>query len=135
MAGGGNVPSGAGIGRLGVVVGAWVFGAAVAGLLDWSLGGIAPGAAGGVSGNRNSWLAVVSTLARMFVYSISIASLAKDERPSPLLWVGMAAAIAVCAWAAAQSGWPSWRMLLILAVAGTILYVMARRATRKAAEP
>jgi amino acid transporter len=81
------------------------------------------------------WLAVVSTLARMFVYSISIASLAKSERPGPLLWVGMAAAIAVCAWAAAQSGWTSWRMLLILAAAGTLLYVLARLATRNAPAP
>jgi basic amino acid/polyamine antiporter, APA family len=77
------------------------------------------------------WLAVVSTLARMFVYSISIASLAKGERPSPLLWAGMAAAIAVCAWAAAQSKAGSWWMLLVLAVVGTVLYVVARVAVRK----
>jgi amino acid transporter len=78
------------------------------------------------------WLAVVSTLARMFVYSISIASLAKGERPSPLLWAGMAAAIAVCLWAAGQSAWASWRMLLILAAAGTLLYVIASFALRTA---
>jgi amino acid transporter len=81
------------------------------------------------------WLAVVSTLARMFVYSISIASLAKGERPSPMLWAGMAAAIAVCVWAAAQSGWTSWRMLLILAAAGTLLYVIARIASRRRPAP
>ncbi|HEY0414376.1 MAG TPA: APC family permease [Allosphingosinicella sp.] len=78
------------------------------------------------------WLAVVSTLARMFVYSISIASLAKGERPSPLLWAMMAAGIAVCAWAASQSKWESWRMLLILIAAGTLLYAIARAARRKA---
>jgi amino acid transporter len=77
------------------------------------------------------WLAVVSTLARMFVYSISIASLAKGERPSPLLWLLMAGAIAICFWAASQSTWASWRMLLILAAAGTLLYAAARAATRK----
>jgi amino acid transporter len=76
------------------------------------------------------WLAVVSTLARMLVYSISIASLARGERPSPLLWAGMAAGIAVCAWAAAQSKAESWWMLLILAVAGTALYAAARVARR-----
>jgi basic amino acid/polyamine antiporter, APA family len=81
------------------------------------------------------WLAVVSTLARMFVYSISIASLAKGERPGPLLWIGMAAAIAVCVWAAAQSGWPSWRMLLILAAAGTALYLLGRLTAGKAPPP
>lgn len=74
------------------------------------------------------WLAVVSTLARMFVYSISIASLAKGERPSLLLWLLMAAGIATCVWAAAQSAWPSWRMLLILAAAGSLLYAAARAA-------
>jgi hypothetical protein len=39
-------------------------------------------------------------------------------------------AIAVCAWAAAQTAWPSWRMLLILVAAGTILYLIARRSRR-----
>jgi basic amino acid/polyamine antiporter, APA family len=77
------------------------------------------------------WLAVVSTLARMFVYSISIASLAKGERPSPTRWGLMAVAIGVCAWAASQSAWASWRMLLILAAAGTALYLAALR-SRKA---
>jgi APA family basic amino acid/polyamine antiporter len=77
------------------------------------------------------WLAVVSTLARMFVYSISIASLARDERPGPLVWAMMAGGIAVCVWAAAQSSWESWRMLLILAAAGTGLYAAARLAARK----
>jgi amino acid transporter len=77
------------------------------------------------------WLAVVSTLARMFVYSISIASLAKGDRPSPLLWAMIAAAIAICVWAAAQSNWTSWRMLLILAAAGTLLYAIGRVALRR----
>jgi APA family basic amino acid/polyamine antiporter len=72
------------------------------------------------------WLAVVSTLARMFVYAISIASLGRGERPRAWLWAAMAAAIAVCAWAAAQSKWESWRMLLILATAGTVLFAVAR---------
>jgi amino acid transporter len=81
------------------------------------------------------WLAVVSTLARMFVYSISIASLAKGERPGTLLWAAMAAGIAICLWAAAQSSWSSWRMLLILAGAGPLLYVIARAAARKAPAP
>jgi basic amino acid/polyamine antiporter, APA family len=78
------------------------------------------------------WLAVVSTLARMFVYSISIASLAKGGRPSLDIWLTIAAALAVCAWAAAQSSWESWRMLLILAATGTALYAAARVSARRA---
>ncbi len=72
------------------------------------------------------WLAVVSTLARMIVYSISIASLPKKERATPLIWLMIVAAIAVCAWAAWQTAWPSWRMLLILVAAGSLLYLFAR---------
>jgi amino acid transporter len=99
------------------------------------------------------WLAVVSTLARMFVYSISIASLAvvpaqagtpggeEQRSPSPAgapafagatVWLMIVPAVAVCAWAAAQTAWPSWRMLLILVAAGTILYAVARLSARKA---
>jgi len=73
------------------------------------------------------WLAVVSTLARMIVYSIAIASLPTQERPSPLVWLTMAAGIGICLWAALQSAWPSWRMLLILIAAGLVLYAVARR--------
>jgi amino acid transporter len=75
------------------------------------------------------WLAVVSTLARMLVYSISIAALPKAsrERIGAGMWLLMGAALAVCLWAALQSAWPSWRMLLILAAAGTVLYLFARR--------
>jgi amino acid transporter len=103
------------------------------------------------------WLAVVSTLARMFVYSISIASLAKPVIPAKAgtpgqevsaglpevpafagttrhggsaTWLTILPAIAVCVWAAAQTAWPSWRMLLILVAAGTILYAIGRRGRR-----
>jgi amino acid transporter len=101
---------------------------------------------------RFVWLAVVSTLARMFVYSISIASLAKPvipaeagtsrqegttglpeapASPGVTTWAMIAAAIAVCVWAASQSAWESWRMLMILAAAGTALYAAARFSARK----
>ena len=72
------------------------------------------------------WLAVISTLARMIVYSISIASLPKKERGTPLIWLLVVAAIAVCIYAASQTAWPSWRMLLILVAAGSVLYLVAR---------
>ena len=100
------------------------------------------------------WLAVVSTLARMFVYSISIASLAvvpaeagtpggeMHRRPSPAgapalagatVWLAILPAIAICVWAASQSSWASWRMLLILVAVGTALYAAARVAAARAA--
>ena len=83
------------------------------------------------------WLAVVSTLARMIVYSISIASLPRAERGKPLVWLMVVAAIAVCVWAAVQTPWASWRMLLVLVLAGTGLYAAARVATvrRARAQP
>ena len=75
------------------------------------------------------WLAVVSTLARLIVYSVAIAALPKLERENsarPLIYVMMAAGLGVCLWAARQSAWESWQMLLILIAAGTILYMAAR---------
>lgn len=72
------------------------------------------------------WLAVVSTLARMIVYSVSIASLPKAERGKPLIWLMVLSAIAICGWAALQSSWPSWRMLLILVATGSVLYGVTR---------
>jgi len=77
------------------------------------------------------WLAVVSTLARMIVYSISIAALPAKEKARPLIWIIVGAAIAVCGWAAFQSSWQSWRMLLILVGSGSILYFLARRSNAK----
>lgn len=77
------------------------------------------------------WLAVVSTLARMIVYSVSIAALPKAERATPLIWLMVAGGIAVCVWAALQSAWPSWRVLIALVAAGTVLYLFARRGIRR----
>ena len=75
------------------------------------------------------WLAVVSTLARMVVYSISIAALprvAAEGANRPLIYVMVAAGIAVCVWAALQSEWASWATLAALVAAGTLLYLLAR---------
>jgi len=76
------------------------------------------------------WLAVVSTLARLIVYAISIASLPKTERPRPMLWLMVVAALAVCGYAALQTAWESWQMLLILGAAGSVLYLLARLSHR-----
>jgi amino acid transporter len=75
------------------------------------------------------WLAVVSTMARLIVYSLGIAALPKVEQAAGGRRLGvyamMAAGLGVCLWAAFQSEWPSWRMLLILIMAGTVLYLAA----------
>jgi amino acid transporter len=72
------------------------------------------------------WLAVVSTLARLIVYSISIAALPTWEPGRLLVWLMVVAAIALCLWGAVQTSWASWRMLLILAAAGTLLHAITR---------
>ena len=82
------------------------------------------------------WLAVISTLARMIVYSLSIAALPRASRGEalrPLMWLMVVSAIAICAWAAWQSAWEAWATLLALVAAGTVLYAAARLAARRLA--
>ncbi|HTU12897.1 MAG TPA: APC family permease [Allosphingosinicella sp.] len=71
------------------------------------------------------WLAIVSTLARLFVYAACIAALPR-ARPDWLSWILLAGGFAVCIWAAAQSTWQSWAMLGGFVLAGFILYGLAR---------
>ncbi len=74
------------------------------------------------------WLAVVSTLARMFVYAVTIAALPRapgGSRMTPIHWLGGAIGIAICAWAAAQADTKAWIMLGVLAVAGLVLYALS----------
>jgi basic amino acid/polyamine antiporter, APA family len=74
------------------------------------------------------WLAVVSTLARMFVYAATIAALPRaPQRPrlTPLHWMSGAVGVAICAWAAAQADSKAWITLGALAAAGLILYAAA----------
>jgi APA family basic amino acid/polyamine antiporter len=78
------------------------------------------------------WLAVVSTLARLFVYSASIAALPLARRRAGLrTGIGVAATMAggllVCLWAAAQSTVASWAMLGGLLAVGLPLYAVASR--------
>jgi amino acid transporter len=77
------------------------------------------------------WLAVVSTLARMIVYSASIAALPRTQRKAgeavrPLTWLMVVAGLLVCLWGAAQSQWASWRVLLGLIALGALLFAAAR---------
>jgi amino acid transporter len=71
------------------------------------------------------WLAVVSTLARLFAYAASIAALPK-AKGGTVNWALAAGGLAVCVWAAAQSKWESWAMLAGFVLAGFLLYALAR---------
>ena len=88
------------------------------------------GAALAISGSF-VWLAVVSTLARLIVYSACIAALPAAERKASgrtaLAIPAAAIGLIVCLWAALQSDWPAWRMLLGLIALGLVLYALARR--------
>ena len=76
------------------------------------------------------WLAVISTLARLFVYAITIAALPRTPGrtvvPAWLYALGLSG-IALCIWGAAQANADAWRMLGILSVAGAMLYAVAAR--------
>ena len=81
---------------------------------------------------RFMWLAVISTLARLAVYSMSIAALPAARRREGLrtgagTLLLMAGGLAVCLWAALQSRWPSWLGLAAAVAAGFLLYAIARR--------
>lgn len=83
------------------------------------------------------WLAVVSTLARMFVYGVTIASLPRaPQRPriSAVHWASGVVGIAVCVWAAAQADAKAWITLGVLAVAGLVLYTVASLSRRTASQ-
>ena len=76
------------------------------------------------------WLAVISTLARMFVYGVTIAArpwAPSQARPRAWFYVIGTAGIALCIWGAAQATAEAWRMLGALALAGALLYALARR--------
>jgi len=78
------------------------------------------------------WLAVVSTLARMFAYGACIAALPATRRRANLpmraaMWPVIAAGLLLCVWVAAQSSARSWTLLGILFVVGLVLYAIAAR--------
>ena len=76
------------------------------------------------------WLAVISVLARLIVYAVTIAALPRAPgRGTVPRWhyaLG-AAGIALCAWASMQVEWEAWRTLGLLALAGAALYAFASR--------
>jgi hypothetical protein len=69
---------------------------------------------------------VMSTLARMIIYALSIASLPRLEPGRKWLWGLMAPGLALCAWAAAQSSWVTWRALLVVAGVGVVVFLVTR---------
>ncbi|MEO6255698.1 MAG: APC family permease [Sphingomicrobium sp.] len=76
------------------------------------------------------WLAVVSTLARMVVYAVTIAALPRAPGRRQLgagHWLLGALGIAVCGWAAAQADTTAWVTLAALSAVGLLLYAIASR--------
>lgn len=71
------------------------------------------------------WLAIVSTLSRLFVYGACMLALPR-ARPGALSLALAIAGLAVCIWAATQSKWQSWAMLAGFVLAGFLLYGLAR---------
>jgi amino acid transporter len=75
------------------------------------------------------WLAVVSTLARMIVYAVTIAALPRAPGRPPLSAIQYALGaigIAVCVWAATQADARAWLTLGALAAVGLVLYAVPR---------
>lgn len=72
------------------------------------------------------WLAVVSTLARMFVYGLAIAVLPRVERGGQS-WLIATAGLATCGWVALQSSAASWWTLGALAASGLLLFALRAR--------
>ena len=74
------------------------------------------------------WLAVVSTLARMIVYAVTIAALPRAPQRrglTPLHYIVGIGGIAICAWAAAQADAKAWATLAGLVAVGLVLYILA----------
>ena len=71
------------------------------------------------------WLAVVSTLARMIVYAVTIAALPKVSAVGWRYKTIGGAGILVCAWAALQADAKAWFTLAALSAVGLLLYAIA----------
>lgn len=83
------------------------------------------------------WLAVVSTLARMIVYAVTIAALPRapqKPRLGPLRYALGVIGIFVCLWAMAQADTKAWITLGVLAAAGLVLYFLASFRRQEAAK-
>ena len=80
------------------------------------------------------WLAVLGTIARLFLFLLVYASLPKlradaGERPLPPVGLSVVLALAtlLCLWAVSQTERDAWIMLAGTALVGSALYLLARR--------
>lgn len=73
------------------------------------------------------WLAAVSTLARMIVYAVTIAAWLKIGRRTAGDIIMASVGILLSAGLASQAGTRAWLTLLVLAVLGGLLFLIARR--------
>ena len=77
------------------------------------------------------WLAIVSTLARMIIYAVTILALPRAPgRPAKLsiaYWIGAAVGVLLCAAIASQADLKAWLTLAALSAAGLILYYLTPR--------
>ena len=77
------------------------------------------------------WLAVISTLARMIVYAVTILALPRaPERPERIAashWVLAATGVLVCVLVAFQADATAWLTLTALSAAGLLLYLLTPR--------
>ena len=77
------------------------------------------------------WLAVVSTLARMIVYAVTILALPRaPRRPGRLTashWILSAVGVLICVLVATQADQTAWLTLGALSAAGLLLYVLTPR--------
>ena len=81
-----------------------------------------------------TWLAVMSVLARLFVYAVTIAAwLRGGERGGGEQLLGLSA-ILLCAVVASQASLDSWLTLGLLALAGAVLFLVAGRAAQHPVE-
>ena len=83
------------------------------------------------------WLAVISVLARLIIYAVTIAALPRaPERSTVPGWLTAmgVAGIALCLWASTQADWQAWRTLGLLALVGALLYAVAARGKNSSSE-
>lgn len=77
------------------------------------------------------WLAVISTLARMIVYAVTILALPRaperPERIAPSHWLLAAVGVLVCTLVASQADATAWLTLGALSTAGLLLYLLTPR--------
>jgi amino acid transporter len=77
------------------------------------------------------WLAVVSTLARMIIYAVTILALPRAPgRPARLTashWAMAAVGVLICAAVAAQADGAAWLTLGALSAAGLLLFLLTPR--------